>query len=88
MEEGNLCFQESFECFAAASDEWEWRAEPGSFLLPRCIFSLPPIQWEVRGAATAWPMPQATLRPCLQIFQLSGQARDKAPPLDVLLANG
>ena len=61
-------------------------AEPGTFLLPaRCIFSPAPIQWEVRGAATAWPMPQATLRPCLEIFQPSG---DKAPPLKALMAIG
>ena len=64
-------------------------AEPGTFLLPRPLHFLPrahPMGGE--GTATAWPMPQATLRPCLEIFQPSGQAEDKAPPLKALMAIG
>ena len=74
-------FQERFECFAAVPDEWEYRGGAGHFFAPPPgAFSPPAHPMGGQGAATAWPMPQATLRPCLEIFQHSSLAEDKAPP--------
>ena len=74
-------FHERFECFAAVPDEWEDRGGAGHFFAPpHGAFSPPAHPMGGQGAATAWPMPQATLRPCLEIFQHSSLAEDKAPP--------
>ena len=78
-------FHERFECFAAVPDEWEDRGGAGHFFAPpHGAFSPPAHPMGGQGAATAWPMPQATLRPCLGIFQPWSLAEDKAPPLEAL----
>ena len=73
---------EGLVCFAADSREWELRAGPATFLLPRCIFSLALLQWEAGGRHCLANATQANLRPCLEISSLQaipGRRQSSAP---------
>ena len=68
---------EGLVCFAADSREWELRAGPATFLLPRCIFSLALIQWEAGGRALPGQCHSGQSQALSSNFQPSGKPRQE-----------